>query len=989
MTDLPPLETEPRSAEAPGPSDAELITAVRSGDKAAFGPLYLRHVGAARALARQMTRDPNEAEDLVSEAFAKVLTVVQGGGGPDVAFRAYLLTALRRIAYDRTRAGSRVTVSDDLTPYDPGVPFVDPALEGLEKSIVSRAYTSLPERWQTVLWHTEVEGLTPAQVAPILGLTANGVAALAYRAREGLRQAYLQQHLAAPLDDGCRPYSDRLGAYARGGLSKRETAQVEEHLDTCARCRELVLELTDVGSGMRAVVAPLILGLAVAGYLSSGALLGTGSVVAGAGALAGAGATGTGTGAGAGVGAGAGAGAGAGVGAGTGAAAASTGAAAAGGVGAGTAAAVAAGVVGAGALTAAVSAGAQPAAAAGAGAGAGAAGTGAAAAGTTGGAIAGGAGGSGAATVTVSGAGGGGGGLLGLGTGGWVTGAAAAAVGLVGAGIVAAVVIGGGGGSEVTGSPPGASGPVLPGATSSSGTSTSGPGTTSSSETPLTPPVTATPTSGSTATATAPPSTSATHSPTPTPSPSGTPSSTPTGTPSASPSGSPTGSGSPSPSPSPTETPKAALVVTYTPLGDLVQGRPGVVGFAVANTGDAASGPITATVALPSGVRFVGLQSSGSAFDGSKAQPPKVMDVEATDGWTCIGTDAGATCTRTPLTEGTDTQVYLDVDAADGSGGSTPVSVTVSADGLEPVTVSGTRGVQQSGLAARFAATGTLRVTEVGNGLLSCPGNNPGCADARLGQGNKLDDDDWSMTPFNQAGDKTTASSAADLQLPPGVTVRWAGLYWSGGLIPNSKLETLKLRGPGAAGYTLVAADRTDTGTESSWSVFQSYADVTDLVTKGGPGTWWAADPQVLHGNNKYAGWSLVVVYDDPTAPVDQVTVFDGFAQVVKGGQPQSFTVVPRASGQARIGTVAWEGDLGIPGDAISLDGTDLVPQGGTQDSTNVMDSSAAGALGPSNTFGTDVDSFGTTVATTGNPVVTARTTGDTYFLGVLTVSDS
>ena len=42
---------------------------------------------------------------------------------------------------------------------------------------------------------------------------------------------------------------------------------------------------------------------------------------------------------------------------------------------------------------------------------------------------------------------------------------------------------------------------------------------------------------------------------------------------------------SPTPSPTPTTgTPKATLVVTYTPLGDLVQGRPGVVGFAVANT---------------------------------------------------------------------------------------------------------------------------------------------------------------------------------------------------------------------------------------------------------------------------------------------------------------------------------------------------------------------------------------------------------------------
>src|SRR6476469_7012307 len=96
VTDPPPLQTEPRPAETPGPSDAELITAVRSGDTSAFGPLYDRHVGAARALARQLTRDPNEADDLVSEAFAKVLSVVQAGGGPDVAFRAYLLTALRR-----------------------------------------------------------------------------------------------------------------------------------------------------------------------------------------------------------------------------------------------------------------------------------------------------------------------------------------------------------------------------------------------------------------------------------------------------------------------------------------------------------------------------------------------------------------------------------------------------------------------------------------------------------------------------------------------------------------------------------------------------------------------------------------------------------------------------------------------------------------------------------------------------------------------------
>jgi hypothetical protein len=39
----------------------------------------------------------------------------------------------------------------------------------------------------------------------LLGLSANSVAALAYRAREGLRQAYLQMHLSGAVRDECRP----------------------------------------------------------------------------------------------------------------------------------------------------------------------------------------------------------------------------------------------------------------------------------------------------------------------------------------------------------------------------------------------------------------------------------------------------------------------------------------------------------------------------------------------------------------------------------------------------------------------------------------------------------------------------------------------------------------------------------------------------------------------------------------------------------------
>jgi DNA-directed RNA polymerase specialized sigma24 family protein len=77
--------------------------------------------------------------------------------------------------------------------------------------MIARAFRSLPERWQAVLWHTDIEASGPAEIAWLLGLSANSVAALAYRAREGLRQAYLQMHLSEVVRQECRPIAGKLG----------------------------------------------------------------------------------------------------------------------------------------------------------------------------------------------------------------------------------------------------------------------------------------------------------------------------------------------------------------------------------------------------------------------------------------------------------------------------------------------------------------------------------------------------------------------------------------------------------------------------------------------------------------------------------------------------------------------------------------------------------------------------------------------------------
>ncbi len=239
-------------ADLGGPADAELLAAVRSGDLEAYGLLYRRHAGAARTQARQLAGPGPEADDLVAEAFVRVLDALRGGGGPEAAFRAYLLTTMRNAVRDRARRDRRLEWSADLAGHDPGVPWEDTAVAALEAALAVRAFHRLPERWRRVLWLTEVEQAPPAAVAALFGLTPNGVAALAYRAREGLRQAYLQEHLVVGGGRAHAPTVDRLGAWARGALTPRLHRRVDEHLAACRGCRALAGELTDANSELRA-----------------------------------------------------------------------------------------------------------------------------------------------------------------------------------------------------------------------------------------------------------------------------------------------------------------------------------------------------------------------------------------------------------------------------------------------------------------------------------------------------------------------------------------------------------------------------------------------------------------------------------------------------------------------------------------------------------------------------------------------------------------
>ncbi len=251
----------------PTTSDAELIESARSGDTSAFGELWLRHYRPAARVARQFTSI--DADDLVSEAYARIFQRVLAGGGPTGAFRPYLYTTIRNLA-STWGAASRDIQVDMIEDFeDERIPD-DPAAWALDRTLTASAFRGLPERWQTVLWYTEVEGMDPHEVAPIMGITANSVAALSYRAREGLRKAWLQAHISDATASGeCQWTMAHLGDHTRNGLSARDAERMTDHLADCAKCTIVSEEVDEVGSHLAMVMLPLLLGGVVGGTLLS------------------------------------------------------------------------------------------------------------------------------------------------------------------------------------------------------------------------------------------------------------------------------------------------------------------------------------------------------------------------------------------------------------------------------------------------------------------------------------------------------------------------------------------------------------------------------------------------------------------------------------------------------------------------------------------------------------------------------------------------
>lgn len=157
-------------------------------------------------------------------------------------------------------------------------------------------------------------------------------------------------------------------------------------------------------------------------------------------------------------------------------------------------------------------------------------------------------------------------------------------------------------------------------------------------------------------------------------------------------------------------------------------------------------------------------------------------------------------------------------------------------------------------------------------------------------------------------------SSSATYSMNPGDVVQSAYLYWAGSGTGDFNVN---LNG------TPIIAERTFALTlaSSGMPFFSAFADVTSLVSTTGSGSYTLSNLDVssflnpndycINGTN-FAGWAIVIVYQNNSLPLNQLNVYDGLQNVPNALtiNLSSLNVIDNAD--AKIGFVAWEGDRNI-----------------------------------------------------------------------------
>ena len=169
-------------------SDEALMARIARGDEPAFRTLSRRHLPAAIALARRITGNAAEAEDIAQDAMLRVW-INAPRWQPLASFRTWLTRVVVNLCLDRLRRAPWVALDSIGDPPD-AAPDAGARMESADTDRrIAEAIAALPERQRAAIVLSYHEGLSNADAAAMLDTTVSAVETLLVRAKQSLRRS--------------------------------------------------------------------------------------------------------------------------------------------------------------------------------------------------------------------------------------------------------------------------------------------------------------------------------------------------------------------------------------------------------------------------------------------------------------------------------------------------------------------------------------------------------------------------------------------------------------------------------------------------------------------------------------------------------------------------------------------------------------------------------------------------------------------------------
>jgi RNA polymerase sigma-70 factor (ECF subfamily) len=230
-------------------TDDQLLASAREGDTAALETLLLRYQPHLYRFGLRMCGNVEDAGDVAQESLISMARSLRDFRG-DSSVSSWLYTIARRFCIKKRRRSKFAPLREeslDAAGADAAQRVADPAPSPEEAvsnrelaAALTQAIDALDPSQREVLVLRDVEGLSAAEAAEILGVSVDAVKSRLHRARIAVRQALappLGRSDMTPPGATCPDVLTLFSQHLEGEIDSAVCATMEAHLARCGHCR--------------------------------------------------------------------------------------------------------------------------------------------------------------------------------------------------------------------------------------------------------------------------------------------------------------------------------------------------------------------------------------------------------------------------------------------------------------------------------------------------------------------------------------------------------------------------------------------------------------------------------------------------------------------------------------------------------------------------------------------------------------------------------